>query len=147
MIEEVEGDLFECLNDTNIKSLGLCHCVSQDFAMGAGIAVEFKKRFGRVEELVAQKPAVGSGAFVVHETPLSHIFYLVTKGRYYQKPTYQTLRNSIVWLKKEAEAKGVTLLCMPRIGCGLDLLEWDKVRAILVEVFENSETNIRVYKK
>ena len=147
MIKEVEGDLFECLNDTNIKSLGLCHCVSQDFAMGVGIAVEFKKRFGRVEELVAQKPAIGSGAFIVHETPLFHIFYLVTKGRYYQKPTYQTLRSSVVWLKKEAEAKGVTLLCMPRIGCGLDLLEWDKVRAILVEVFENSETNIRVYRK
>jgi hypothetical protein len=47
-LTEIKGDLFdakECL----------CHCVSADFYMGKGIAVEFKERFGHVDELLSQK--------------------------------------------------------------------------------------------
>ena len=32
----------------------LAHCVSADMRMGKGIAVEFKKRYGHVEELKEQ---------------------------------------------------------------------------------------------
>jgi len=36
------------------ESYSLVHCVARDFGMHGGIAAEFKSRFGRVEELVAQ---------------------------------------------------------------------------------------------
>jgi len=32
-----------------------------------------------------------------------------------------------------------------RIGCGLDRLDWDKVSAILGEVFEGTDIKITVY--
>lgn len=32
-----------------------------------------------------------------------------------------------------------------RIGCGLDRLDWDKVSAILGEVFEDTDIKITVY--
>lgn len=32
-----------------------------------------------------------------------------------------------------------------RIGCGLDGLQWEKVSAILEEVFENTDIKITVY--
>lgn len=45
----VRGDLFSCPG-----SASLAHCVSADMRMGKGIAVEFKKRYGHVEELKKQ---------------------------------------------------------------------------------------------
>merc|ERR1712241_1412478 len=41
--------------------------------------------------------------------------------------------------------KGVEGVAMPRIGCGLDLLEWRRVKRLLEEVFEDSDVKIVVY--
>ena len=46
---EVRGDLFSCP-----ATASLAHCVSEDMAMGKGIAIVFKKRFGGVRELKEQ---------------------------------------------------------------------------------------------
>ncbi|KAA0706994.1 O-acetyl-ADP-ribose deacetylase 1 [Triplophysa tibetana] len=49
------GDLFTCsVTDA------LAHCISEDCRMGKGIAVLFKRKFGGVEELLAQGLAVDS---------------------------------------------------------------------------------------
>lgn len=46
---EVRGDLFSCS-----RTASLVHCVSEDMAMGKGIAKEFKKQFNGVQELKGQ---------------------------------------------------------------------------------------------
>ena len=46
-ITEVQGDLFSSADS-------LVHCVSRDLHMGRGIATEFKKQFGGVDELRQQ---------------------------------------------------------------------------------------------
>ena len=46
---EARGDLFSCAADAS-----LAHCVSEDMALGKGIAKEFKKRFGGLRDLKAQ---------------------------------------------------------------------------------------------
>ena len=46
---EVKGDLFTCPSSSS-----LAHCVSEDMAMGRGVAVLFKKEFGGVGELKDQ---------------------------------------------------------------------------------------------
>ena len=40
---------------------------------------------------------------------------------------------------------GVEGVAMPKIGCGLDLLDWLQVKRLLKEIFENSGFNIVVY--
>jgi len=50
-ITEVQGDLFT-------SSDSLVHCVSRDLHMGKGIATEFKKQFGGVDELRQQSMRV-----------------------------------------------------------------------------------------
>ena len=45
----VRGDLFSCPDTAS-----LAHCVSADMRMGKGIAVEFKERYGHVDELKKQ---------------------------------------------------------------------------------------------
>lgn len=47
--EEVKGDLFGCA-----ESVSLAHCVSEDMAMGKGIATLFKEKFKSVGELKSQ---------------------------------------------------------------------------------------------
>uniref|UniRef100_A0A3B3W0X7 Macro domain-containing protein n=1 Tax=Poecilia latipinna TaxID=48699 RepID=A0A3B3W0X7_9TELE len=47
--EYVTGDLFSAPDQES-----LAHCVSEDLRMGKGIAVLFKKNFGRVDALKEQ---------------------------------------------------------------------------------------------
>lgn len=196
---EVRGDLFSCP-----KTASLVHCVSEDMAMGKGIAKEFKKQFGGVHKLKEQgkhlhvvyssgvatpsrKPiyervwlrlpprmrrnmtlclccpltGVKTGGVAVLKRGDRFIYYLVsglqllplvtcvlvqvTKPRYFHKPTYDTLQSSLVVLWKHCVDNGITELCMPRIGCGLDRLEWDKVKEMIQEVFAGSKIAITVY--
>jgi len=129
-VKEIKGDLF-----TSPDSLA--HCVSKDLKMGAGIAVIFKKKFGQVEELMSQNPQVG-GLVLLKEEDRT-IFYLVTKEKYWYKPTYKSLESSLVALNKELEKRNINKLSIPRIGCGLDGLNWEKVKIIIQKTLPKIE--------
>ena len=73
------------------------------------------------------------------------IFYLVTKYKYYHKPTYSSIENSLKNMKDLCDRNKVTELALPKIGCGLDLLDWKLVSRIIDEVFENSNIKLTVY--
>jgi O-acetyl-ADP-ribose deacetylase (regulator of RNase III) len=137
MFEEIEGDLFSAP-----KSWHLAHCVSSDFHMGAGIAVGFKKKYGSVEKLRSQKVGIGRCAYLNKER---YVFYLVTKARYFQKPTYQTLESALRHLRELCRRKWLTKLAMPRIGCGIDGLQWSKVKRLIRKVFDNTKISVRIY--
>lgn len=55
------------------------------------------------------------------------------------------LRRALEAMARHCREQGVARLAMPRIGCGLDLLQWDKVRAALEEAFGGSGVTITVY--
>jgi 2'-phosphotransferase len=76
-LNEVVGDLFANSYDAGD---GICHCVSEDMHMGAGIAREFKKRYGRVADLLAQNTKTG-GCAQIQADNQCWIYYLVTKVR------------------------------------------------------------------
>ena len=69
----------------------------------------------------------------------------VSKPRFFHKPKYPDLRSSLEAMKDHVTKNGVKELCMPRIGCGLDGLDWDKVRKILGEVFAGTDVHLAVY--
>jgi len=52
-VTEVEGNLFEAAKDFAIG-----HCVSKDFKMSQGIALEFIRRFNQVDKLKQQNKEV-----------------------------------------------------------------------------------------
>lgn len=135
---EIKGDLFS--DEVN----SLAHCVSADFAMGAGIAKIFRKKFGQVNKLLEQKKGVGEVAYLEEETEdgKRYIFYLVTKEEYWHKPSYETLEASLKEMLKLCKKLGVKSVSMPRIGCGLDLLDWSKVKDMIKEVFKDLDVSI-----
>ncbi|XP_043543124.1 ADP-ribose glycohydrolase OARD1-like isoform X1 [Chiloscyllium plagiosum] len=137
-IRYLKGDLFSCPEKD-----ALAHCISEDCEMEAGIAVLFKKKYGCVDELRNQKKKIGEAA--VLQKDQRYIYYLITKKVASDKPTYDDLQSSLKAMKNHCLSNGVLQISMPKIGCGLDNLEWDKVSAIIQEVFKNTKIIITVY--
>jgi len=134
----VKGDLFKSGSGAN-----LAHCVSVDLRMGKGVATLFKKQFGGVDELRAQQLGIGDVGVLVRGE--RYVYYLITKQYYYEKPIYADLETSLVAMREHAVKYGVTEICMPRIGCGLDGMQWHRVRELLDKVFAPSNIRIKVY--
>merc|ERR1740123_2784350 len=134
----VKGDLFSAP-----QSASLCHCVSQCLGMGKGIAVLFKRQFGGVDTLRRQKVEVGGVGVLMRQNRF--VYYLITKPRYFHKPTYETLSHSLENMKNHAMFNGVTAICMPKIGCGLDRLQWNRVEGIIKDTFKATNISITVY--
>ena len=73
------------------------------------------------------------------------IYYLITKEKYSGKPTYDTLKSSLIAMKRHMLENDVEKISMPRIGCGLDLLEWSKVEMMLRDIFQDTDIVITIY--
>lgn len=135
-IEET-GDLFDIP-----LPYAYVHCISADAAMGAGIAKTFVQKYPELRSYVrSTKPKIGD--VVMYNAPDGRaIFNLVTKDRYYQKPTYKTMETALRSLRQVTEEQNIRYLAMPRIGCGLDRLDWKRVRAMIQDTFRDLDINI-----
>jgi len=122
--KEEYGDLFE-LSD----NISLAHCVAADFGMGAGIAKIFLQKFGSKLELRTRNIQVGESTCLKRGDRF--IYYLVTKKLSWGKPTYQTLESSLISMFQHLNENGVTTIGIPKIGCGLDGLDWQIVRDLI----------------
>lgn len=138
-INQVDENLFgDYFNDT----YNLVHCVSQDFEMNTGIALNFKNKYGKVDELIAQSRKVGELAYLRFNDQF--IIYLITKSTYYQKPDYKSLFKTLKHLKQFCDSNNIIKLAMPKIACELDKLNWDIVSGMLKYVFEDTTIDITV---
>lgn len=142
---EVVGDIFEQERECYVQ------CISADFKMGLGIAKDFKDRFNVKEKLVNKWGNYQSyfkkdrGGALATTEPL--VISLVTKLNYYDKPTYESMDISLRQAAMLLEAWGVFEVSMPMIGCGLDNLNWDKVKKLIEKNFKDKQMLITVYKK
>ncbi len=75
---------------------------------------------------------------------VDNVFNLVTKERYFHKPTYEYLEKCLIDMKKQMQDLEITKVAMPKIGCGLDKLDWNKVESIIKKVFADMEIEITV---
>ena len=73
------------------------------------------------------------------------IFYMVTKKVYYGKPTYKTLESCLMELYFELKLRNIKKISMPKIGCGLDKLNWDSVEKIIKKIFVDVDVDITIY--
>lgn len=143
--EEIR-DLFTCDN-----SYYLAHCISADFALTKGIAVEFDKRFDMRRKLRKQYPSYlksdwaarhGRGDALI----IDKVINLITKERYWEKPTLDNVGNALATLKEHAHEKQIDKVAMPLIGCGLDRLKWKDVKQKIFDVFQDTNMEILVCK-
>ena len=81
---EIHGNLFNRKLEENEYYV---HCISRDYACGAGIAKEFNKRYNltnRLQSLPREKCML-----------IDNVMNLVTKFKYWQKPTYNSLKEAL----------------------------------------------------
>lgn len=133
VLTEIKQNLF-----TVDKKYYLAHCISADAAMGAGIAVEFVKKYPEIKYLRKRQNTVGDCVLV------DRVFNLITKSKCYGKPTYMSLTASLSACESMCYEYDIKYLAMPKIGCGLDKLSWGKVREIIKEVFKDTDIEIIV---
>jgi len=137
-LKEVKGDLFSASS-----SHSLCHCISRDCKLGKGIAKLFREKFGRIDEL--KNSGAGIGGVAVLKDKERYIYNLVTKEKYSDKPTYESVKKSLEAMKSHALSNGVAQISMPMIGCGLDGLNWPAVRTLIKNVFQLEKIQVTVY--
>ncbi len=142
IFREEQGDLFD---EDILREYALCHCISSDFALGAGIAKTFSA-MGVKRRLCEEFPKLwqGRGYCLFVEINGVLVANLVTKERYFHKPTLDTLRQSLIDLRGQAVERNLKRLAMPKIGCGLDKLEWENVSMVIKEVFGETDIEILV---
>ena len=127
----------------------LMHCISHDCAMGAGIAKTFdalmpdmKKQLKRT---IRENDLTGYYAMLYRGK--RDVINLVTKERYWHKPTYSSLKASLINAKQIILRNNIKYIAMPVIGCGLDRLQWSKVSKMVKEIFADTDVEIIVYHK
>lgn len=119
----------------------LAHCIATDCALGAGIAIEFEKRF-RLREILK----TFSFERRIHPAVIlvGQVFNLITKEKSYLKPNYTSLFKTLDMLKNYMIKIKITKIAMPKIGCGLDCLFWGCVEEEIKNVFRDTEIEIVV---
>lgn len=150
MIKEKQIDLFE---EVKLEDCIILHCISADKAMGAGIAKPLQDTFKIRENWPQKLPkrligwnSKGYSVFVSCKNQF--IGNLITKENYWDKPTYTTLweaLNDAVQTLKGLSLNGFNVpnkIVMPKIGCGLDKLAWDKVKRMIEIVFSSNAVTV-----
>lgn len=129
---EEKRDLFSVPED-----YFLVHCVSADFVLGKGIALEFRKRFDMKNKL---RTCRQSGKCIL----IDRVFNLVTKETWRRKPTMESLTESLQELRQQVDEKSIKKLAMPLIACGLDGLDWKEVSEQVRNIFSDTDIEILV---
>lgn len=137
--KEVKGNLFDAED-----KFYLAHCIAADCAMGAGIATQFVKRNPRMRKEL-QKMNISVTDVLFYKDEKDKVFNLITKEKSYGKPTRESFNETIINLKNAMEMLDVRYLAIPKIGAGLDRLDWNVSREFIKTTFKDTDVTIRVY--
>lgn len=136
-----KGDLFDLGDEYT-----LVHCISLDCVMGAGIALTFTKKFPDLKPKVKECIVVNKLKYpcVVGYLEERHIINMITKEFCYDKPTYGSFTKALEYVKGYCKKYDVKKLGMPKIGCGIDGLDWNIVEDIIKDTFLDMNIEIQV---
>ncbi len=130
-LTEVTGDLFAV---TGLDALA--HGVNCRGVMGAGIAVEFKRRWPAM--FANYRATCDAGLLRLGDILPWHvlgerhwIYNLATQVRPGPCAMLSAIDDAVCAMTTHAAAVGVKRIGMPRVGCGLGALRWDDVRPIV----------------
>ena len=142
IITEINGNLFDCR-----QSYYLVHCISGDYALGAGIAKQFVEHFNMRKKLRNQYPIPNGAEYanVGKALLVDNVFNLVTKARYWHKPTTKSIYDTLCEMRDYCVEHYIDKIAMPRICCGLDKRDWPEIKQIITDVFTETGIEIAVY--
>ena len=137
-------------NDETIfqANTAIAHCISADAKMSKGFAETICRRVNGLHEFCRRaKTSVGSALLYWDPGSNNFIYNLVTKSRFFEKPTLDNLRISLENMRRHALLNNITKFSMPKIGCGLDKLQWTDVSKLIQDTFTYSGILIQIITK
>lgn len=111
--------------------------------MSAGLARKMRSRFGGVGEMKKRKCIVGDIAVIRRNGRF--IVGLITKKFFWGKPSYSSIKRSLTKLRSFLIDNNQNSIAMPLIGCGLDGKNWNIVKNIIDNIFDEN-FNVIIYK-
>ncbi len=116
----------------------LAHGVNCEGRMGAGIAVEFKRRFPsmftRYREMCNDGRLTPGGVYLEKNTS-PWVLNLATQSKV-GRAELAYVHSCIKWIADHFEQEGITTMAMPRIAAGLGKLPWEPVEQIIQELLQ-----------
>ena len=154
-LTETIGDVVLIANE----GTSIAQCISSDIAMGAGIAKAIEAAFHIRGDILGRCTpdmlTVGNVVEIRREVcpgRIISIFNVITKPKAHDKPTYETLRLGLERLgellseySRVYGTRRIPELAIPRLGCGLDGLQWDVVRPMVQKTLCGNGTHVCVY--
>ena len=127
-----------------LKSIG--HCISADAQKSKGFAQFLSERVPRLKRSCRRATLLKDKVSRFWDSSSRrYIYNLVTKEKYLDKRDLQTLATTLQSMQSHATMHGVSAIAMPKIGCGLDQMNWQDVVKLLRDIFAYSEIQIVVY--
>ena len=144
-VSYVTGDLFA---SRDLDGIGHgCNCAG---AMGAGIAVEFRRRWPKMFDEYRARCRDGrfglGDVFVWKDSGLT-IFNLGTQRTWRTKATIEAIETALARMLEIAREERLARVGLPRIGAGLGGLDWSPVKAALSRVGEASAVHLVVFER
>jgi len=148
VVELTRGDLFASTADAILNP------VNCEGVMGAGLALEFKRRYPDNFRAYADFCKLGSlEPGVLLPVPLSIVtppYYIVnfpTKDCWRNPSKYEYIEQGLVTLEAWCWHEGIETVAMPALGAGLGGLDWHQVYNRVIDVFGGDRyTTIYFYK-
>ena len=145
--EELKGEVF-----SEAPIFKFIQCISADLAMDKGITVDFNEKYDTKTKMYEMnpytlisewdsQPAAVQG-FCVYSEP---VFNLVTKRRYYDKPTLYSMGNAIVSLKNLCMRHNIVHLAIQNTKGSIDRLKWEDVSMIFMDVLGDLDITVHVW--
>ena len=122
------------------------HCIPADGKMSKGFADFHSQKIPGLRP-TCKKAKLLMGYFfpLWDSTGRRFIYNLVTKERSFDKPDLSTLLTTLETRKSHAIMYGVSTIAIPKIGCGLDQMNWQEVVKLLRDAFAYSDVHVVVY--
>ena len=92
------------------------------------ITTHLLRLFPDLNDIRQRKMFLPPGSLIAHfsQQRQNWIYNLMTKQHGNDKPTYQSLDKSLCRMRSHMLEHGITEISLPRIGFGLNKLEWKK---------------------
>lgn len=140
----------ECIDIFTLDSTwAKAQAVSEDLAMGMGIAKSFTRYYPQMKEDL-KRTLLANNLHYPITLPYTDkktgdiVFNLITKELYWYKPTYKTLQTCIEQLAYFCKEYNIKKLAMPEIGCHLDKHKWSKVKSIIEIAFCDIDIELKI---
>lgn len=143
MIKFVQGDIFENSVDIRVNTV---NCVG---AMGAGVALAFKKRYPEMfkeYQAACKHGLIKPGVMHVWKTlDGAWIVNFPTKRDWRDPSRYEDIEIGLDDFRQYLDSVGPVSVALPALGCGNGGLDWERVSKLILDKLEGVNAQVYVY--